>query len=117
VVGVEDVLAWRVAAEAVTLHPTVRDYLVDLVRATRSHPGIRLGASPRAAVALARAARAWAWLSGRPFVVPDDVKTLAVPVLAHRILVAADADVAGQAAADLIRDVLDTVPVPTEVPA
>jgi MoxR-like ATPase len=112
--GAADVLAWRRAAAAVRLDAPVEEYLVDVVRATREHPGVRLGASPRATLALARAARAWAWLAGREYVIPDDVKQLARPVLAHRLLVAADVEVAGKGGADVVAEVLEAVAVPTE---
>lgn len=80
------VLAMAAAVRRVHLAPQVRSYLVGIVRATRGLPGVRLGASPRAALHLARAAKASAALAGRPYVVPDDVSALAVPVLAHRML-------------------------------
>jgi MoxR-like ATPase len=112
----QDVLAWRKSAREVRLDPTVLAYLVDVVRATREHPGVRLGASPRAAIALARAVRAWAWLGGRDFVSPDDVKALAGAVLAHRLQVGADAEVMGKAGLHVIAEVLESLAVPTEVP-
>ncbi|MGB2758301.1 MAG: AAA family ATPase [Acidimicrobiia bacterium] len=74
------------ACEGITVHDAIRAYVIDIVEETRDAPGVRLGASPRAALALQRAARAQAALAGRNFVLPDDVKELAVPVLAHRIL-------------------------------
>jgi MoxR-like ATPase len=114
VAGPEDVLRWRSACQTVRLDPVLREYVVDVVRATRDDAGVRLGASPRASLALARAARALAWLEGRPFVRPDDVQRLAVPVLAHRLLVSADSDVMGRDAAWAVQEAVGRVPVPTE---
>jgi MoxR-like ATPase len=97
--------------ESVPVHEAVASYAVELCRATRTAPGVHLGASPRAAIWLLRAARAHAVLNGRGYVVPNDVKAVAVACLAHRILtVEADAD-AGQSAA-VIRQLLETIPTP-----
>lgn len=114
--GPDEVVAWRRAAQSVRLEGPVEQYLVEVVRATREHADVRLGASPRATVALSRAVRAWAWLSGREFAIPDDVKALAIPVLAHRLLLRADAEVLGKTSQEVIADVLTRVTVPTEVP-
>src|ERR1700758_603575 len=80
------------AVRSVHLSEPVRRYAVNLVAATRTHPGLRLGASPRATLHLARACRAYAALDGRDYVIPDDIQTLAVPVLAHRLFPAAQAE-------------------------
>ena len=88
------------------------DYIVRLTAATRSAPGVRLGASPRASIALLRAARARAAVSGRGYVVPDDVRELAVPVLAHRLILTADAELAGRTPQAALADVLGSVPAP-----
>ncbi|MBW9216636.1 AAA family ATPase [Mumia sp. zg.B53] len=97
-----------------TVHvaPAIEKYAVALTTATRSSPRLRLGASPRATLHLVRAARARAALERRPYVLPDDVSTLAVPVLAHRLLLSPDAVVAGWQAADVVREVLSDVRVP-----
>jgi len=92
--------------------PAVKEYLVDLVTATRAHPDLRLGASPRASLHLLRAARAAAALAERDHVLPDDVQQLAVPVLAHRLLLSADAQLARRTVTDVVADVLNRVPVP-----
>jgi len=92
----------------------VRSYLVALVRATRNHPDIRLGASPRATQNLYRAAQAMAAMRGRSFVLPDDIKTLAIPVLAHRLVAGARSRLGGKTAADVMNDLMDAVPVPVE---
>jgi MoxR-like ATPase len=91
----------------------VRQYCVELVATTRRLPELRLGASPRATLQLVRAARAQAALAGRGFVVPDDVQAVAVPVLAHRLLLTPDAQAARRSAADLVRTLLARLPVPT----
>jgi MoxR-like ATPase len=88
------------------------DYLVWVTAATRAASGVRLGASPRAGLALLRAVRARAAAAGRTYAVPDDVKHLAAPVLGHRLLLTPDAELAGRTAADVVSEALATVPVP-----
>jgi MoxR-like ATPase len=90
----------------------VEAYAVALVRATRSHPDVGLGASPRATVALYRAAQAAALLDGRTFVMPDDVKAMAIPVLAHRLIVDFDRGIRGASPEAVMTGILATVPVP-----
>jgi MoxR-like ATPase len=90
----------------------VEAYLVSIVRATREHPDLELGASPRASVALYRASQAAAVLDGRAFVLPDDVKSMAEPVLAHRLVVDVDRSVRGATAAGAIESILASVPAP-----
>ncbi|MFP7695677.1 AAA family ATPase [Trueperella sp. LYQ143] len=90
----------------------VLDYIVDIVRATRQTPAVALGVSPRGATALLHAARAWAWLSGRSYVTPDDVKALASSALAHRIQLHAEAELDGITPRGVLESVLNTVPVP-----
>ncbi|UKD59720.1 MoxR family ATPase [Amycolatopsis sp. FU40] len=96
----------------VHIAPEVRRYAVDVVAATRQVPEIRLGASPRATLHLVRAARAQAALSGRDYVVPDDLHTVAAPVLAHRLVLTTEAHAARRSATDVVRAVLHRVPVP-----
>jgi MoxR-like ATPase len=91
---------------------TVKAYVVDLVAATRRSPELRLGASPRATIHLVRAARARAAVEGRDYVVPDDVQALAVPVLAHRLLLTAEAQIGRRTAAEVISDLVRMTPVP-----
>ncbi|RKT73195.1 MoxR-like ATPase [Saccharothrix variisporea] len=100
------------AVRRVHLSPEVRRYAVELVSATRRLPELRLGASPRSTLQLVRAARAQAALAGRDFVVPDDIHAVAVPVLAHRLVLTAEAQAARRSAADLVRNLLQRVPVP-----
>lgn len=107
-----DVLAARAALRTVVLSPEVMAYVIDLVRATRNSPSAQLGVSPRGAIALAQAARAWAWLAGRDFVTPDDVKALARPALRHRIKVRPEAELEGITAEAIIDTILASVAVP-----
>jgi MoxR-like ATPase len=93
---------------------SVERYMVALCRATREHEDVELGASPRASLAMLRAARAYAALGARDFVVPDDVKDLAPHVLPHRLILRPEAQLAGRDAVEVVRDVLDGVPAPTE---
>jgi MoxR-like ATPase len=104
----------RLRAEVARVHvePNVRDYITRIVRATRDEPSFTLGASPRAGVALFLAARAEAVLQGRDFVTPDDVKTLALPVLRHRVLLTPDAEVEGRTADQRLGALLDTLEAP-----
>ena len=99
---------------AKTLHAAapLQRYIVELVRATRDHAAVELGASPRASLALLRAARAQAACEGRDYVVPDDVKLLAQPVLAHRLILSAEAQMADRSPAEIIDELLATVPIP-----
>ncbi len=105
----------RLVQSVRTLHasPAVLQYVVDLATASRQHPRLRLGISPRAALHLVRAARAHAALAGRTHVLPDDVQGLAVPVLAHRVILSNDAQLARDTAEQVITDRLGEVPVPT----
>lgn len=103
----------REAAEAVFFHPDLQGYLVDLVQATRSHPRLLCGASPRSSLAFCRAARALAMVRGRDYVVPEDLKELAVPVLAHRMTPARSFSQQNSCGA-VIQELLAAVPLPTE---
>ncbi|QWF77031.1 AAA family ATPase [Amycolatopsis sp. CA-230715] len=100
------------AVRGIHMAPEIRKYAVDLVGATRGVPELRLGASPRATLQLVRSARAQAALSGREFVVPDDLHAVAVPVLAHRLVLTTEAHAARRSATDVVRAVLHRVPVP-----
>ncbi|MEO6578344.1 MAG: MoxR family ATPase [Candidatus Limnocylindria bacterium] len=107
----EDLPTLRAAARAVTVSDEVESYAVRLVRATREHADLQLGASPRASVALYRAAQAVAVLEGRDFVLPDDVASLASPVLTHRLVVDVDRELRGASASSVMAEVLADVPV------
>ncbi len=112
VTGPEELAAARAAVARVQLRPEVLGYVVDLGRATRESPSLRLGVSPRGATALMRAARAWAWLSGRDYVTPDDVKALALPALRHRVELRPEAELEGVSADAVLDGILASVPVP-----
>jgi MoxR-like ATPase len=99
-------------ARRVHVSAPIRRYIVDLVEATRTHADVYLGASPRASIMLLRAARALAAADERDFVIPDDVKVLASPVLSHRVIVTADAVMTGRSAAAVLGEILNEVPVP-----
>jgi MoxR-like ATPase len=111
VCGIEGWLHARAATESVPVTPAVAEYAVALGRATRSAPGVRLGASPRAIIWLIRAAQAHALLTGRTFVSPDDVKAVAVPCLAHRLLMH-EGEERLEVAADVVRKLLGSTPTP-----
>jgi MoxR-like ATPase len=112
VAGAADLEAGRAAVGRVSLAPEVVGYVVDLARATRSSPSLQLGVSPRGATALMSAARAWAWLSGRDYVTPDDVKALARPALRHRVELRPEAELEGVTPEAVLDGVLGSVPVP-----
>ncbi len=109
-----ELLALRRSVAAVHVEPAVRDYVTRIVRATREEPSFALGASPRAGVALFLASRAEALLAGRDFVTPDDVKTLALPVLRHRVMLTPEAEVEGMTADERISALLQTLPAPRD---
>jgi MoxR-like ATPase len=114
VVSVSELVAMQRLVRTVHVADAVEDYVVRLVRATRLHAALELGASPRATLALYRASQALAGLEGRGYVLPDDVKRLAGPVLAHRLIASAQARLRGRAAAEILTEVVGTVPVPVE---
>ena len=103
--------ALREAVRAIGVSDEVEGYLVRIVRATRDHPDLQLGASPRASVALYRATQASAFLAGRDFTLPDDVAELAAPVLGHRLVVDVDRELRGATAADALAEIPTRVPV------
>ncbi|HET6728178.1 MAG TPA: MoxR family ATPase [Jiangellaceae bacterium] len=112
VAGPADLAAGRAALGRVRSGPDVLGYVVDVARATRSSPSLQLGVSPRGATALLATSRAWAWLSGRDYVTPDDVKALARPSLRHRVTLRPEAELEGVTADSVLDTVLATVPVP-----
>jgi MoxR-like ATPase len=109
-----DVAALAAALPLVHCEASVRGYISRIVRATREHPAAELGASPRASLALFRAARARAAIRSRDYVIPDDVQALAIPVLAHRITLSSQSRLRGRDAESLVQEVLDESPVPVE---
>ena len=113
VVAASEVVAMADATRAVHVAPALRQYLVEVATATRAHPRLALGMSPRATLSLQRTAQARAIADGRDFVVPDDIKALAAPTVAHRLMLAPEAALAGTSRTQVVADVLDRVPVPT----
>ena len=114
VVTREELLAAQNSIADVTVDPSLRDYLLSLVSATREHEALHLGASPRAAIALYNAAQAWAAIQGRGYVLPDDIKHVAVSVLAHRVMVSPQAGLRGRSGDNIIRELLEKTEVPIE---
>ena len=108
----EAILQAQQAVRQVGVEPSVREYLVRVVRATRSHGSVELGASPRGTLALYRACQALAAVRGRDFVLPDDVKELAPVVLTHRILISPQTRLRGRRPEEVVQEIVDTVPVP-----
>jgi len=102
----------RRAVDTVKVAPEVREYIADIVRATREDPSLTLGGSPRASVALFRTARAAALLAGRDFATPDDVKQFALPVLRHRVMVSPEAEVEGRSSDDVLDALLTRIVAP-----
>lgn len=102
----------RALIDTVTLSEPLMEYIVDLVRATRHHPALLSGASPRAATMLARTTRTLAALSGRAYVIPDDVQSLLTPALAHRLVLTPAAEMDGNQAAVILADIVEKVPAP-----
>ncbi|NLU76701.1 MoxR family ATPase [Streptomyces sp. HNM0575] len=107
-----DLEAARAAVAKTGVAPEITGYVVDICRATRDSPSFMLGVSPRGATALLASARAWAWLTGRDYVIPDDVKSFALPTLRHRVQLRPEAEMEGVTADSVINSILAHVPVP-----
>jgi MoxR-like ATPase len=107
-----DLAAARAEIATIRVDPAVQAYIVALVRATRDVPALSLGVSPRGATMLLHASKAWAWLSGRQFVTPDEVKAIARPCLRHRIIVKPELELEGTTADSVLDGLLATVPTP-----
>ncbi len=112
VASAADLDAAREAVAKTSVSPEVTGYIVDICRATRESPSLALGVSPRGATALLSTSRAWAWLTGRDYVTPDDVKALALPTLRHRVHLRPEAEMEGVTADSVINAVLAHLPVP-----
>ena len=112
VVTAEEVVELQAAVRDIHVEDSLKHYLVSITEATRVHPDLDLGASPRGSIALMRLAQALAVVDKRDYVTPDDIKQVAVPALAHRIAVRADRRIQGISAAQIIHDILDSVAVP-----
>ncbi len=113
VVTLEDLDKARTEAGCVYVHPCIREYMVELVAATRRGEDILMGVSPRGSLCLLRCAKAYAYLEGRGYVIPDDVRALAVPVLAHRIVMGFGAE-GSVSTRELVEQIVASIPVPTE---
>jgi MoxR-like ATPase len=117
VADAEAVLDMQRTVREVYVDPAIADYIVRVVSATRSHPDVYLGASPRGSLALYRASQAFAALTGRDYVIPDDVKALAEPALAHRIILKTAASIRGVEARSVVSEMLMSVPISAPRPA
>jgi len=112
VVTPNDITKLQQARRRILVSEPVRDYIADMVRATRDHPAVRFGASPRGSLGLMRAAQARAILQGRAYILPDDVKYLARPVLAHRLILKEEGRLRGESTDHLIGELIGRIPVP-----
>ena len=117
VLGVEELIELQTAVREIYVDSSVSDYIVRLVNGTRNHPDVYLGASPRGSLALYRAGQAFAALMGRDYVIPDDIKRLAEPALAHRLIIKTSSSIHDVQAASVIRELLESVPVEAARPA
>lgn len=114
VVNAETILEMQRVVRTVRVEASVRDYVIAIVRATRAHTSVELGASPRGSLYLYRAAQAYAALRGRDFVLPDDVKYLTPFILTHRLIISAQTRLRGRDAKQIVKQVVEQVPVPVE---
>ncbi len=108
----EDLQEMREQVAGILIREELMGYLVDIVRATRQHESVLVGAGPRATQSLLQAARAYAAISGRDFVTPDDLKTMAVPVLEHRLILRPEFEIEGLGVAEVIQQILQQIAVP-----
>jgi MoxR-like ATPase len=111
VLSVEDLREMQAAVREIYVDSSISDYIVRLVNGTRNHPDVYLGASPRGSIALYRAGQALAGLLGRDYVIPDDVKALAEPALAHRLIIKTSSSIHDVQAGQVVRDLLDSTPI------
>ena len=112
VAGLADLITIRETVAAIQLTDVLVDYVVDIIRATREHPSIEVGASPRSATTLATAARAYAAIRGRDFVIPDDIKALSLPALRHRLVLSPAAEIEGLDTTQVVTQIVDQIPAP-----
>jgi MoxR-like ATPase len=111
VVTIEDVSQMQKDRRDIIVSDPVRQYIVDIVRATREHPAVQFGASPRGSLGLMRAGQALAALRGRDYTLPDDIKSLVIPVLAHRLILKEQNRLRGESAKQILEDIIDRIPV------
>ncbi|GAH51226.1 unnamed protein product [marine sediment metagenome] len=114
VVEAAELLELQKLCRQVYIEDSIRNYVTAITRATRNHQGVELGASPRASLSLYLASQALAAIRGRSYVMPDDVKYLAVPTLAHRLIAKTEARLRGHSLESIVREIVSTVPVPVE---
>ncbi len=114
VIQSDELLGLQTLCREVYIEDSVRDYIVAITRATRTHSDIRLGASPRASLGLSYAVQSLAAIRGRNYVIPDDVKYLAIPTLAHRLIAKTEARLKGRTTENIVQEIIATVPVPVE---
>ncbi len=110
----EEIVAMQQAYTRVTIHPMLQQYILDIVAATRNNPKVPIGASPRASLALQNVAKAYAFIQGRTYVIPEDIVHLATPVLAHRLCIGRGSSHSASQTIPIMKDILARVPVPTE---
>ena len=109
----DDIINIQNEVKKVFVHENLESYMVSLVSATRNHPSVRLGASPRASLALYRTAQATAYIDGRDYVVPDDIQKMMIPVMAHRIILSQETKFSNTTAEDVLEEIKKSTPVPT----
>lgn len=109
----DDIINIQNEVKKVFIHENLESYIISLVSATRNHPSVRLGASPRASLALYRTAQATAYIDGRDYVIPDDIQKMMVPVMAHRIILSQETKFSNTTAEDVLEEIKKTTPVPT----
>ena len=112
VAGAEEVLQMQKAVEEIHIDQAVERYVVEIVRGTRTHQDVEIGASPRGSLAIMKLSKAKAWLNGRRYVIPDDVKAIAVPALSHRLILKPEQWLRGGKTAAIVEEILRKVPVP-----
>ena len=112
VITVDELLSAQKAVREVYLDAQIKEYIVNVVTATRKHPDIYLGASPRGSIALYRTSQARAAIIGRDYVIPDDIKALSIATLSHRMIISPAARLKNVASSQVVQEIVDTVPVP-----
>lgn len=114
ILGIQELTELQQQCRQVIVEDSILEYIVNISRTTRQYDGVRLGVSPRATLSLCFASQAWAAIQGRDFVIPDDVKILAVPVLAHRLITDLQSQFRGKDSGNIIDEILNSIPVPLE---
>lgn len=114
VISKEELVEMQNEMQFVYVDETIKNYIIDLTSKTRMHPSVYLGASPRASIALMKAAQAYAFISGRDYIIPDDIQYLAPFTLAHRILLRSEAKFEGKTADDMVKEIIAKTPVPVQ---